>query len=178
MWPWGHLAVAYLLYTLYTRGRYGRPPRSGPAIALAVGSQFPDLIDKPLAWWLGVLPGGRTLAHSLLFAAVLFPGVYALGIRLDRLEAATAFAIGHLSHLLADLPPLLLAGYLRGSEFLLWPLLAQPTFAPDDTLFDAPAGLEAVSLTLADPAVYGRFQIALFVLAAVVWYVDGAPGLE
>ncbi|MHC3436914.1 metal-dependent hydrolase [Natrialbaceae archaeon A-gly3] len=177
MWPWGHLAVAYLLYTLFAHGRYGRPPRSGPAVALAIGSQFPDLIDKPLAWWLGVLPGGRTLAHSLLFAAVLLPAVYALGIRLDLLEAATAFAIGHLSHLLTDLPLLLLAGYPRGAEYLLWPLLDQPTFAPGYALFDAPAGLETAALVLAESSTYARVQVGLFALAAIVWYLDGRPGL-
>ncbi|MFC6763678.1 metal-dependent hydrolase, partial [Natrinema soli] len=34
MWPWGHLAVAYLLYIVITHRRFGRPPRAVPAIAL------------------------------------------------------------------------------------------------------------------------------------------------
>ncbi len=36
MWPWGHLAVAYLVYTVYSHRRDGRPPRALPVIALAV----------------------------------------------------------------------------------------------------------------------------------------------
>ena len=30
-----------------------------------VGSQFPDLIDKPLALELGLIPSGRVFTHSL-----------------------------------------------------------------------------------------------------------------
>ena len=63
MWPWDHLAFGYVWYTLASRGWDGRPPSNAAAIALAVGTQFPDLVDKPLAWWLDVLPAGRSLGH-------------------------------------------------------------------------------------------------------------------
>ena len=171
MWPWGHLGVAYLLYTAYTHRRFDRAPLALPALALAVGSQFPDLVDKPLAWTLGVLPGGRTLGHSLLFAAVLIPAVYALTLRFDRLEVATAFVIGHLSHLLADIPPSVLTGDLSGTEFLLWPRVDQPAEEPVGGILDA-------ILTYYTMGAYEWFQLGIFVVGAVVWYRDGAPGLE
>ena len=40
-------------------------------LALAIGTQLPDLIDKPLTYQFAVLPSGRSLGHSLFFAAVL-----------------------------------------------------------------------------------------------------------
>lgn len=36
MWPWGHLAVGYLVYSAYTRVRYGLPPSVLPVVLLAV----------------------------------------------------------------------------------------------------------------------------------------------
>jgi len=70
MWPWGHAAVGYLAYSLGYRAS-DRRLTGAAVIALGVGTQFPDLIDKPLGWTFGVLPGGRTLAHSLLTVAVV-----------------------------------------------------------------------------------------------------------
>ena len=173
MWPWGHLGVASLCYSLYTHRRLERPPLSFslPALALAIGSQFPDLLDKPLAWTFGVLPGGRTLGHSLLFAAFLIPVVYAIALRFDRLEVATAFVIGHLSHLLADIPPSVLTGDLSGTEFLLWQILEAPSEEPVGGILDA-------VFTYHTMGAYEWVQLGLFLLGAVVWYRDGAPGLE
>ncbi|EMA40229.1 metal-dependent hydrolase [Halobiforma nitratireducens] len=171
MWPWGHVAVAYLLYTAYTHRRFDRPPLAAPAVALAVGSQFPDLIDKPLAWTVSVLPGGRTLGHSLLFAALLVPAVYVLATRLERRDVGIAFGIGHLSHLAADVPPSALTGDLSGTEFLLWPLVEQPPEEPVDGILDAILHYYAMGP-------YELVQFGLFALAAIVWFRDGAPGLE
>ena len=60
MLPWGHLAVGYLAYSLAVRVRSGGPPAGLAVAALAVGTQFPDLIDKPLVSWVSVLPSGRS----------------------------------------------------------------------------------------------------------------------
>lgn len=171
MWPWGHLAVGYLLYTAYTHSRFDRPPLAAPALALAIGSQFPDLIDKPLAWTVGVLPGGRTLGHSLLFAAVLVPVVLVLADRLEAREIGVAFVVGHLSHLLADIPPSVLTGDLSGTGFLLWPLVPAREEESVGGILDAILHYYAMGP-------YELVQLGLFVLAAVVWYRDGAPGLE
>lgn len=172
MWPWGHLAVAYLSYALYARRRNGRPPRTLPVAALAVGSQAPDLLDKPLAWTFGVLPGGRTLAHSLLFAALLIPAVYALALRTDRVEAGRAFVTGHLSHLVTDVPPAAVAaGDLSQAGYFLWPLVDAPEEVPVGGILDA-------ILTYYAMGSYEWLQFGLFALAVAVWYRGGAPGLE
>ncbi|SEH13041.1 LexA-binding, inner membrane-associated putative hydrolase [Natronorubrum sediminis] len=178
MWPWGHFGVAYILYSLYARGRFGRPPRPEPALAVLAGSQLADLIDKPLAWWFGILPSGRSLAHSLLFAAGLLVVVYAVGFALGRLETATAFAIAHLSHILTDVPPRAFLGYPHGTEFLVWPLLEQPTFRFHDRLFEPPAAVEVLVGPFTNPAIFFLSEWLLFGTALALWYVDGCPGLE
>lgn len=169
MWPWGHLAVAYLLYSVY-RHRYGnRPPRALPVIVLAIGSQFPDLIDKPFAWSFGILPGGRTLTHSVFFAMVLLPTVYLVALRFDRLDVGTAFAIGHVSHLLADIPPTaILTADGSAATFLFWPLLAPPPYESVDGIL---AGFLRYSM-----GPYEWAQLGLALVALGVWYRDGMPG--
>ncbi|MDJ1431142.1 metal-dependent hydrolase [Halostagnicola sp. A-GB9-2] len=170
MWPWGHLGVAYLLYSIYTHRRFDRPPSALPAIALAIGSQFPDLVDKPLAWTFDVLPGGRTLGHSIFFAIALVSVVYALAIRFDRLEVGTAFVIGHVSHVITDIPPSVLGGDFSGTEYLLWPVVEQPPEEPVGGILDA-------ILTYYALGPYEIVQFGLFAAAAIVWYRDGMPGL-
>jgi len=177
MLPWGHLGVAYLCYWLYSHGRFRRPPTPATVLAVLVGSQLADLIDKPL-WWLGVFPTGRDLGHSLLFATVLLVAVYAVAIALERVAVATAFTIAHLSHLIADLPPRLALGYPFGTEFLLWPLVSHRTFGYNERLFDPPAAAETLATPLTDPVVFHALEVGLFVLAAALWVRDGAPGLE
>ena len=49
MWPWEHLAFGYVLYSLGVRTLRGRTPRGPPVLVLAVATQVPDLLDKPLA---------------------------------------------------------------------------------------------------------------------------------
>lgn len=48
MWPWEHLAISYLAYSLLGRlaWRRPRPLREPPSVTF--GTQFPDLVDKPL----------------------------------------------------------------------------------------------------------------------------------
>jgi hypothetical protein len=46
-------------------------PSRALSFAVFVGSQFPDLVDKPLAQELVVIPSGRVFVHSLLFAVLI-----------------------------------------------------------------------------------------------------------
>ena len=48
MWTWEHLAIGYLAYSLLSQLAWRRPPTVGAAITVAFGTQFPDLVDKPL----------------------------------------------------------------------------------------------------------------------------------
>lgn len=170
MWPWGHVAVAYLIYSVFVRRQYRQLPDSVPAFALLIGSQLPDLIDKPLSWSFGVLPGGRTLAHSVFFAALVLPALLAIAAHYEYLRAGVALCIGHVTHLLADLPPSFFTGEFGGATFLFWPVLDQPDYAEPESLL---AGFLRYSM-----GTYEWFQLALFGFAVVVWYYDGQPGVR
>ena len=177
MWPWGHFGVAYIVYSLYSRGRFGRSPRPEPALAAIFGSQFADLIDKPLGW-LGVFPHGRFLAHSLLATGIVILAVYAAAIALDRLETATAFVLAHLAHLVADIPPRAYLGYPNDTEFLFWPFLSHPTFTYHERLFEPPAIVEFVVTPFTHPGIFFLLEIPLFAAGLTLWYLDGCPGLD
>ena len=43
MYPWGHLAVGYLCYSLGVRLCDQRPPAGVAMVPLTIGTQFPDL---------------------------------------------------------------------------------------------------------------------------------------
>ncbi|WP_222912809.1 metal-dependent hydrolase [Natrinema sp. SYSU A 869] len=171
MWPWGHLAVAYLVYTVYCHHRTSRSPRVLPVVVLAIGSQFPDLIDKPFAWSLEILPGGRTLTHSVFVAALLLPVVYRVSLRLERPALGIAFAIGHVSHLVADIPPsAIVVRDLSATTFLFWPVLEPPAYETVDGIL---AGFLRYSMGW-----YEWAQFGLVLIALVTWHHDGRPGLD
>ncbi|WP_276272974.1 metal-dependent hydrolase [Haloarcula litorea] len=168
MWPWGHAAVGYLVYSLGVRAA-GRTPRDRPVLALAVGTQFPDLVDKPLGWTLGVLPGGRSLAHSLLTLAVVGVVLAALVRRLGGRDVAVSFVVGAVSHTLADGVSAVVAGEYGLLTYLLWPVLAMPEYSTEPSFA---AHLATLGLDGAMAA-----ELALVGLAVVSWQLDGRPGL-
>ncbi|MDS0475686.1 metal-dependent hydrolase [Natrinema sp. 1APR25-10V2] len=142
MFPLGHLAFAYLCYVAYAALTRRSLPARWALLPLAVGSQFPDLVDKPLAYY-GILASGRSAAHSLLSAVLIAGcvtwGVHALHRRYPahrwgaRLYAVTpaAFAIGYLSHLVGDSLAPLRVGASAELTYLGWPLLAAPRYTGD-----------------------------------------------
>lgn len=167
MLPLGHAAVGYLCYTMSTRLRDDTPPRGRPVLLALLGTQFPDLVDKPLAWGLGVLPAGRTLAHSLVVLVPLCLLVYGLARHSVYRELTVAFAVGVLSHAVIDAVPALWSS--ASVSFLLWPVVSiQP-----------PEGSLAVSAVLRSALTSPWFllELLLAVLAALVWHRDGVPGL-
>jgi len=171
MLPWGHAAVGYLCYTLWLRARNRHPPADLAVVALAVGTQFPDLIDKPLAWTFSVLPSGRSLGHSLVITAILAFGLWQLAQRFDRHREASAFLCGHLAHIVADMLPAVIAGEWIQLRTLAWPLVPVHVY-PDEL----DRGLIEFFLTL-EPAAVPTSGVVLTVVAVVVWVTDGRPGL-
>lgn len=100
--PWGHFAVAFVPYLAYSVGRHRRLPTVDGVTLLAVASQLPDLVDKPFAWWFGLLPSGRAGAHSIALAVLAIAAVTATARHLDRSDLAALFTFGYLSHIYAD----------------------------------------------------------------------------
>ncbi|MDS0300244.1 metal-dependent hydrolase [Halogeometricum sp. S1BR25-6] len=169
MLPWGHAAFGYVLYSLYARLRLNHPPQGLAVLALAVGTQFPDLIDKPLTWTFAVLPYGRSFAHSLF---TLVPLLAILWMAFDtpkQRTLTTAFGIGYASHLVGDN----IGGFLNGEfsipGYLLWPLTDVPSEGKRSFL-------EFFLNLQFSPTILFGFVLALFTLG--LWIYDGMPGVK
>lgn len=179
MWPWEHLAVGYLCYSLLTRAWTGSSPDWTGALALAVGTQFPDLIDKPLAWEFGVLPSGNTLAHSLFTALPLSVLVLVLAKRLGALHLGAAFVVGYLLHLPGDVVYPVLYGDGLWIDFLLWPIVPAQAGQVPGFISEFQRLVERTVRFLSSPSgqLYITLEAGLIALAVAVWYSDGMPGV-
>lgn len=135
MWPWGHVAFGYLLYLL-VRPSSWRGADRWALLAVVVGSQAPDLVDKPLAWYFTILPSGRSLGHSLFFAAIVITLVWVVAESYGHREAGIGYAVGHLSHLLGDTLIPIYYGQYAEISFLLWPLLPAPEYEEPSGILD------------------------------------------
>ncbi|ESP88816.1 metal-dependent hydrolase [Candidatus Halobonum tyrrellensis] len=168
MLPWGHLALGYLLYHLLLRlGDPERGPADAPTLALAVGTQFPDLVDKPGAWTLGVVPSGRSVGHSVFVLVPLVALLWTVASPARR-GVVAAFAVGVGSHLVGDSWGSLLAGDVGDLTFVLWPVYpVEPEHGRSFVEF-------FLNLSLTPVLAVG---VALSALTLVVWYRDGCPGV-
>lgn len=179
MWPWEHLAVGYLAYSLGLRALDREPPSDAGFVAVALASQLPDLVDKPLSWGLGWFPSGYALGHSLLVAVP----VGALALRSARAHPRSrwrvAAVVGYWSHLAADVLNPVRNGDWPAVERVLWPFV---DIAPYDADYGLGRGLVYVQRFLRDlAATDAPTVLVLYVLvpaaALGVWLLDGAPGL-
>lgn len=157
MMPWAHFAVAFLPYLAYRLLKYRALPSRRTTLFLLLATQLPDLIDKPLAWGLHLLPSGRSLAHSIFFAIPLVVTVGVLTWRRGRPAVGSLFAFAYLSHVFADVYNILLSVPTEqwSSTFLTslyWPLL--PVQPPKTAAF-------LPHFTRVDPARYGYVAIGL-----------------
>lgn len=182
MWPWEHLAVGYLAYSAWCRWRSGDPPSSPAAVvALVIGTQFADLVDKPLGWGLGVLPAGTSLGHSVLFAVPLTVLVAALARQGGRPAVGPAFGIGYLLHLPADAlyGAVIYQTAVDPGQFL-WPLVAAPEPDRIGLITNVAYYLDKYVAVLSTPAgqAYILAEALLLIGAFAVWLADGSPGVE
>lgn len=183
MLPWGHLAVGYLVYSVAHRVGVGRPPDGLPALVLVVGTQLPDLIDKPANWWFGFLDG-RGAAHSLLVVVPLCALVVLYARRHEREPPGVALGVGVLTHVLGDAWTGLRAGQMETVlGFLFWPVLPAPTY-PKDSLGDHLGAWAAVfdglswnsAFEVLSSGLVLEFAFALCV--ALLWAADEYPGVR
>ena len=180
MWPWGHLAFGYVLFSLVSRGWFDEPPRGSSVYVLAVATQLPDLVDKPLSWTFGVFPTGYSIGHSVFVAVPVATAVALAAWRWNRPDAGVAFAVGYGSHLVGDL----LVGAVTGQEYViervLWPVATLPPYAVRLGAFER--GLAyftefVVQLRTAEDPTLLLLYLGPFVAAFVIWVVDGMPGI-
>jgi hypothetical protein len=181
MWPWEHLAVAYVAVSLWFRVT-GRRVDTAAVLALGAGSQFPDLVDKPLAWSVGVLPTGTTLAHSVFVAVPVAAGVWWFTRSRGRAGLGLAFGLAYLLHLPGDLAyGVLTTGGAVPWGIVLWPVVPATTAGPPGGLLGEAAYYLSASLEyLSDPRAvrYLLLEAALLSTAAGLWVADGYPGVR
>lgn len=144
MWPIEHFVIAFLPAVSYVLVRDHSPPSSSLVFAVFIGSQFPDLIDKPLAYYFGLLPSGRVFMHSLPFALPIAVCVLAYGVWTDRPRLAGGFVLAQLLHLYADNRGSLRAGLTPPD--LLWPFAA-PQPRPAVPYWAGPDGINILLWT-------------------------------
>jgi len=179
MWPWEHLAVGYLCYSLFLRITARKRPRAADVVAVATGSQLTDLIDKPLGWGTTLLPSGTSLAHSLVFAVPTAMVVVLVAHLSGRFSVGVGFSVAYLAHLPGDvIYPVLIGGEPKLS-FLLWPLLPVDSAPPEAVVGRASELVMEFIAVLGTPAGY-RFLVVetlLLGLTVLLWRADGLPGL-
>lgn len=127
MLPVAHASVGILAYAGVQLPRDWTELTALSALAALFGSQLPDLIDKPLAYF-NLLPSGRSLGHSLIFLGVT-------GILLYRRvpeqyhPVAVAVSVSSFSHPLVDASQTILSGGpLTLPGYLLWPVTEAPRY--------------------------------------------------
>lgn len=180
MLPWEHLAVGYLGYSVCVRLFARRAPGGAAALALALGTQFPDLVDKPLAWSVGVLPSGYSLAHSLFVAVPLSVLVATSAWGLGRSRVGVAFAFGYLSHLPADVFYPLLVGGAPVYSTVLWPLVPASDPAATAGFLETVRrlfGRYVTELATDEARAYLAAELGLLASAFLLWLLDGTPPL-
>lgn len=121
VYPSEHFIVAFLPMMAYVVVRDKRLPSPRFIAIVFLGSQFPDLIDKPLAYQVGIIPSGRVFGHSLPVALPFLFVVGLYGWQTDRSRLSVAFVFGYLSHLFADNYTSFLKPNPQFPSDLLWP---------------------------------------------------------
>lgn len=181
MWPWGHAAVGYLIYSLGSR-LLGRRPDGVSVFVLLLGTQLPDLVDKPLSWFLGVFPQGYSVGHSVFVALPV--GLVVLAVFRTYTRATIAFVVGYWSHLAGDIGFGLLTSHPLTFHRVMWPVLTLPAYSDNLTGF---ARIEAYLISFinffADEGLVAALVLlAVYfgpcVVAFILWILDGTPGLS
>lgn len=193
MLPHAHLALGYLTVSAYTNGALRRAPGQRELGAILIGSQFADLIDKPLVLLGEPFVSGRTVAHSML---VVLPAFLCL-LFASRSDAGTqstvvAFGLSWAVQPFADASLFVLQGTvardLIETSFLVWPVIL-----PADGIINAISNSAYVEQVIRKKPTWTartlpksedlRFwirisELSVAVVAGIKWYRDGVPGLE
>lgn len=179
MWPWEHAAAGYLAYSVGKRLLGRGPPGEVATVGLAVGTQLPDLIDKPLSWGLGLFSTGYAVGHSVL---VLLPVSLLLVAAAKRSgnRWLVPLLVGYWSHLVTDVLDPLRYGQPPLIGRVLWPVVESDPYDRDRGLGRGVHYLQefleglASSPPLTVIVLYGLLPLGTVAL----WVADGRPGLD
>lgn len=178
MYPWEHLLLGYLVVSLYTHIRYRSSPTAAQTIAAVIGSQAPDLVDKPLAWSFGLVETGYAVGHSIFVAPGVILATAVLSRRVGRERSGVAFVLAYLSHLASDIVYPLAHG--RGIEprVVLWPIASPPGSDIDGKFLDRTLYYFQRfygEMTAGELTWFVAFQLSLAGGVLLLWMYDGAP---
>ena len=179
MWPWGHAALGYIVYSLALRA--GRRRVTGAeAAVLAVGTQTPDLVDKTLAWGLDVFAAGYAAGHSVFVVVPVGVAVVALAARRGRPRLGLAAVVGCWTHLAGDVLVAVVFSRQYTYERVLWPVVELPA-SHSSASFLGQVGYYATRFLAYLAAAESLLPLAVYVapsvLAVGLWLADGRPGL-
>lgn len=180
MWPWGHLAFGYVLYSIYTHLWNRKAPSGRLVLVLAFSTQLPDLVDKPLSWTFDIFPSGYSIAHSIFVAIPVTIGLLGATWYINRSEIGIAFGIGYGSHLFSDLlVAILTSGATVGR--VLWPLITQPPY--EQTLSFSQRIIYylvrySISILRGENLMIFLIQFTFVFAALSLWAYDGFPGFN
>lgn len=179
MWPWEHAALGYLVYSLGLRALGREPPSDGGAFVLFFGTQLPDLVDKPLAWGLGVFPTGYALGHSAFVALPVGVALSIAAIRTDRVRLGAAFTVGYWSHLTGDVLNPIRYGDPPSVGRVLWPVVSGTPYEQDLGLSRGLVYLGEFLVSLQSIPLGTLFAtyLVLPIFTVALWIADGYPGL-
>lgn len=177
MWPWEHLALAYVLYSLVANVALRASPSARETIAVGVGSQVPDLVDKPLAWTFEITATGYSIGHSIFVAPFVCLAVYAVAARRGHPAIAGAFSLAYLSHPFADLLSQFLREPVVDLRTILWPIASPPPGSPGGFLdhFVRYFVRYVNQLLAGGPSLQIALQSLLGLAVVALWLSDGAP---
>lgn len=142
--PVEHLLVAAIPVVTYVLIRDRAAPTRKLLYVVFVGSLFPDLIDKPLAYQWFLIPTGRAFAHSPLVAVPVSLGILLIGRRTDHVREGFVFVFAYVTHIVADFWFLWDYPASNHLQYLLWPLVP----APPTPRLPAWAGPNSIYVTL------------------------------
>lgn len=178
MWPWGHLAVGYVVFSLGLRVIGEDRPGAWATLLLVFATQLPDLIDKPLSWSFEVFPTGYGAAHSLFFAV---PAITAVAIATgytDNHQYGVAFGVGYATHLLTDVVYAAVIGSAVTVGRVIWPLGAPNPYAVDRSFlgrFMSYFSEFIAEILRGDATGLLLLYLVLFALVIGLWTADGFP---
>jgi len=178
MWPWEHLAAGYLLYSGGKRLLGLDPPGEFATLGLIIGTQIPDLTDKPLSWGLDVFPSGYALGHSILVAIPVGVLLLVLGSRMES-RMPLPFVLGYWSHLVADVLDPLRHGNPPLIGRILWPVVESDPYEQDLGIGRGFHYLQEFGESLASTPLFALLVLyGLLPLGTIaLWVADGRPGM-
>jgi hypothetical protein len=178
MWPWEHVILGYLVYSIFSHARYREPPGSGAVLAVVFASLLPDLIDKPLAWSFAVIDTGYGIGHSLFFAVPLVVAVGLVATAGGQSRVGIGFGVGYLLHPPADALYQMLGGGALPFEVFLWPLISYDGGeATRGVLWETihRIDLYRIDLLAGELTAYMWVQLVITAVVFCLWVYDGAP---